>query len=112
VVDLILHTFAYSLLEFYAANLAVDGLKENIVPNSDCEQKMAPTISPAAVELKPAPLGQIPSSVVPCAPMMAHGYQPASVVPQPPIPYASMPAPPTFQTQYFSAPPAAPHPSY
>jgi hypothetical protein len=111
VIDSILHTFVYSLLELYAANLALDDSKENLSPDSDFEQKMAPSISPPVLEQKPAPVDHIPASMSACAPI-AQGYHPtAPVVAQAPNPYALMPAPATFQTQYFSAPPTH-HPGY
>jgi hypothetical protein len=72
---------------------------------------MSPTIASPAVEHKATPCAKIPSSLSAGFPF-AQGYsQPAPVVTQAPNPYALMPAPPTFQTQYFSAPPA-PHPGY
>jgi hypothetical protein len=68
VLDSILDTFVYSLLEFYAAKLAVDDSKENTSPNFDFEQKMAPSISLTVVEKKLAPCVQIPSLVSAWAP--------------------------------------------
>jgi hypothetical protein len=72
---------------------------------------MSPTIAPPAVEPKAAPCAKIPSSLSAGYPFAAGYPHPAAVVQQAPISYASMPAAPAFQTQYFSAPPA-PHPGY
>jgi hypothetical protein len=109
----ILESFVYSHLEFYAAKFAVDDSKENISPNLDFEQKMAPSLSLGLEEKKPAPSAQMPSSMIVGAPFVQGFHpQPAQLVPHAPNPYTSMPAAPTFQNQYFSAPPPAPHPGY
>jgi hypothetical protein len=62
--------FLESRILHYAAKLAVDNLKENISPNFDFEQKMAPSIPPTVFEKKPAPCAQIPSSVSAWAPFV------------------------------------------
>jgi hypothetical protein len=84
----------------------VDDSKENFPPNLDFQLKMVPSISPPVLEQKPAPVEHIPASMSACAAPITQGYHQ-----QAPNPYALMPAPATFQTQYFSAPPA-PHPGY
>jgi hypothetical protein len=107
----ILHTFCYSLFFFYEANVVQDKSKENLSPNFQMEQTMAPSLSLAPEEVKPPPAQIVPSTTIACSSVMAPTYPPAQMNAQAPNPYGCYQIPQFGQQPYFSGPPA-PHSGY